>query len=1743
MKMGDLNLEEDIVNVVAEEALVIVDVLSRERNNVLEQIYGLVEQRTRDKLQSLPCPKERAVGIVEYFKDLGSQKCGQFLYTMWMFCQNIPMDLETKVLSVVGASNVLNKSYVPDVENSPRPRNAKRACIDHVESYTNSVKLLLQQKFEKVTKDIVKKVSLDKTWLCLKQRNSSRMRDKSAPVQDREELSEHKESVESLLKTTGRLVVLLGQAGSGKTLLMHCLAHNWAQGSYPSIKLLFLLEFRQLNLVLQPLSLMELLFRFFLQPEGGDEQSEAIFNYILSNPEKICFIFDGYDEFGAKFTDPEKLPNHLGPRQQLPVADLLSGICSYKILPKCTVLVTCRPRDVIDTFGTFGYFVAELLGFSQQRLKEYTEEYFHEKGSELKEKAVSLLTGNRHLLSMSHIPALCHVCCVCLDHILSKDTSKSPVELPVTLTQIYLQILSAYLSRSQDKVGSENTIPLLRKYRCQIAELSRHAMNGLEKSRIVFLTEDLSTELMNFGANAGILSRVDLIFANGFRSLGCAFMHLTMQEFLSALHLMSSPDITEAQLKRKLNLKSRWTAKSDPKTVFTDSLHLFMCGLAAKACTSSLALLEGSEDAWAVVKKRQSTILKILRSFVGTAAQTGPKIIELCRCAHETQDISLAKAVGSRTRFEMRNIRLSTVDMDALAFVTSAADQMVCLDFGGCSIELECLSIIPDCKNLEHLIFRSRKYDDKFAEALSSILPKLQNLKQLHFISGGLTDIGAEKVFQALQQCAQITHLNMSDNSLTDEGVRMITSLFPKLESITSVMLGKNNISRDGIFILVEKMSSINIKKIHVMGKKEISIFFSSNSHTPSMSTDVLSETDTSKELILNSYDLKLTHLTSLHSKLRSCSSLTILNLSHNSLGNTSLKKLLQLSKIGTIQEIDVSYNGVDMEGLVLLSASLCTQKNLREIEASHNGEQKLILKFTSSARDSLRQLSTDGSDLHLHKKFSLTHSDVQPTVMKRLCKNLAKCQHLLELDFSHGSLKDESIEELLIFLPDIKCLVLLNLCHVQMSTDGSLLLVKVLNVCQRATAVDLRPQGEAFIKFLEVRAEAATCKFTQYKLNCENMEKLSGILMHCQHLADLDLSSNLLRDEGITKLLGLLPRLQISNSLSLNNNKLTQLGVLDLVNSLNTCKKVAAVEISLGAEEQILIRFEHENVLRKTLSLRECGFETSHWLKLVEILNGCPSQLKLELSSNALHTQNPCSLLSTLVMPSSIQTLELRNNGLNVEVIKHLVKQMSIACDYKTIRVEEPWIKAEAAVCLVSCCLDLNPQTKEIRVEKNSFTFTVESLPSSRALCENGDFCLSSVHAITFDDCEVEGQNLSSLQTTVQKCSSLLELHFSQMTMGTHGAEFLSAVLPCLENLKSLSLHSKGETVDASVIFALKHMQNLERLSLSHHVISDSVAAGLGSALQSLTRIRSLNLSHCTGWKEDGGLKLVQGLVKCLLLEEIRLDLDLDQESTVCLARGLHNMHSLKKISLNKISKERSVVLCLLASLQSMSGLEEIQLEGLRMGDEGIEELVKYIPKWTTLQKLNLAENCMSDQAGEKLVKALSQCRMLQQLHLFRNNLGNGFAVQLGRALPSLTLLSELNLSENQMDLKGSTSLCEGLSTLKALKKLCLTSIGTSDLNCVASCLKHCTSIESISLAWNKCGNDMALKLADVLPQCSKLKKIDLEANNITLIGAKALAKSLQSCPWIEIIRLWRNPIVKDDQILRDQRMNFSPT
>ncbi|KAI1890015.1 hypothetical protein AGOR_G00168850 [Albula goreensis] len=1833
--------EPDILAVVAEVQFQLVEALFEHSDDILWSLCKLAEPETCERLWSVADRRERILRMVDYFRR-SRAACLRFVNKACIIC-SLPMDLDSQLVYAAGPHN-----HQPD--EPPLQWPGKRLRRDYVGCYCNAVKRTLQQKYERLTQGVASVVRLDQARVSLRQRTASKPRGERAPtpsgLQEGEEGSvEDVVTVDTLLSSlpSTPLTVLVGPAGSGKTVLMHCVGQRWARGELPNFQLLFLLEFRQLNLVTRKLSLRELLFHFFpLYDDTGqahsdeeEEGGEAVLIFMLANPEKVCVIFDGYDEFRSKFA-PWKPDMTWDPQTALSILELFSGLCSGRILGGCSVLLTCRPRNMVDLPNVA--MEGELLGFDWQQVVEYAEQYFREKGHG--GDAVRHLQANRRVLTMCYVPALCHLCCVCLDYLFSHRPCP-PSHLPVTITQVYLHILTAFLSRAQvvEAAGRAGG-GALQRHRAELKALCQLAMQGLEDSTIVFSATEVPPELLVFATRVGLLSQFELTWQDGSRGMGCTFMHLAMQEFLGALHLMTSDSVDEPQIRKKLNLKTRWTARSDPKTVFTDTLHLYVCGLAAPACTLPLAQVVGggSDVASARVQRRQSTVLKILRSFAGSAHLTGPKLMELCHCAHETRDAKVAEAVGARPSFELRNIRLAPTDMDALAFVVSAAGRSVGLDFGGCSMEPECLQALPSCHHVDYLIFRSRKYGDAFAEVLAGVLPRLPTLRKLEVVCGSLTEAGAEKLATALESCPEITELNLGKNSCSVDGIlslleKMVS--YPGIQAIRidgqkemseiKVLFSQSCFQGDGssehavertvslrnFSLTADQMNSLCQILAKCPGLSVIDLSGSKwEEDVLSVLADALQTLTVSREILMNrstvsqealvvlarilvtcpnvcAVDVRLqepiqvsvlfsqeakqipkrlrlvacglcpAYLSRLCETLIGCPALTLLDLSGNALGDKGLKKLIDfLPQLSEIQEIDFSDNAVNMEGVLLLAGTLCTCKSLHEVEVSH-------IRRVSGESQEVTTLPENG--IHLYKKLSLTHSKVPPSSIDKLCGKLAHCPGLLDLNFFHSSLGDKAIEKLLKYLPVLSTLQLLDMSHVQMSTESALLLVRSLIDCQRVRAVELRPQGEAFIKFLQVRAEEVTCKLTQYQLTRGNVEKLSGILQQCSRISDLDLSSNVLKDEGVKRFVEDLPKLHISSSVKLNDNKLTQTGVLSLVNSITVCKRVVAVEASLGIEKTSLIRFIEDNNDGKALSLRECDFGAIHLQKLADILQNCSRLVRLDLCCNTLQNEGLKILQRSLTRLPSLQILGIRSNRLSAQAIEDLVKDLGCHTTILTSgegMIEEPWIREEAAAQLVSRSLDINTNIRSIRVNKTTVNITLEKEDAVTPVFPRNDSMeptsnLSAVLSIGLVDCGLQGRHLYFLHSISQKCPQLQELDLSHNSINRKGAEILGSTLPAFANLRRLWLQSSDRTSEDGVKIlsqGLSQCHYMESLSLAHHVICDEGAASLRRTLPKFKHLRAINLSCCSLLTVAGSHDLVLGLGQCTSLEDISLDsVQLDAEGIAFLATGFQRMAAVKRLILNKItlttgSSEQGdgAIIKLLESLEGFQRMEEIELDEVRMGDRGVQELVRHLCTWQRLRRISLSKNSISDEGGEMLAQALGHCTILEELILSRNSLAVTTAAKLGQVLPLLSQLRTLDLSENIFGMEGAMKLSECLVQLKSLKKLHLVSIGTHELTGLAASLGHCVCAEEVSLAWNSCGDTVAVKLAAVLPRCQKLKCLDLECNKISSAGAEELAKSLRFCPSIEVIRLWKN-CVRNEVAQRLQaeepRMNFSST
>ncbi|XP_072291819.1 protein NLRC5 [Eucyclogobius newberryi] len=1836
----EIDPDQDNANIVLDqEYSELLHILTNQPSTALMKLCEMASTDGAGQISTInPTSSSAAAvrGLLDFYSTADSSLCSDFLQRVCLLCENIPMLLESRLMSVSGNLNVRDISRL-QVAESLETQIIKRPRIDPWEEFITSVQDLLRMRWGAMRKQLVMGVELDNVWVGVRRANRARERPDQTPgsvdqgsrtpVLDVECGSpEATVTLDIFLQgSMGKVTIVYGPPGSGKTVLMSRLGDLWAYnlGHIPSSHLFVLLEFRYLNLLPKILSFYELLFLYYPSPPGGEEEKNAILDYLLSNPEQSCWVLDGYDEFHYNIDETDSNNAQLDPRSRRPVAELISALLHRHLLPGCTIVLTCRVREAKDLQHK-AEKVGELQPWNQHKIKEYVEQYFILKDNLAAGKhATKLLFSNKHLVAMSSIPGLCNISCICLEYLLQeiqpssedkldaknhKDDVQSVPRMPSTLTKVYLTSIGTCLNRCLNQEATSAKVrfsqrallpltSLVSHYKSELIELYELAWKGLETGKILFLEDEIPYSILDFSVTSGFISQTELR-QDGVLVTVYGFIHLTVQEFLSALKIMTSLD--DKELRNRLSLKTRWLSKSSQKTVFTNSLHLFLSGLASPPCAAVIALLTKEDHTF--VQKRQETVTKMLHQMCHVH-MTGPKVLELCHCVQETQDNTLSKELMSvKPQLELRNMSLSSNDLDALAFVVNSSEERnIGLDFRACSIDLDGLKLLSQCNTITYLSFHSRKYGDSFAEKLSTVLPKFVSLKKLSFCGTRVTATGAAHLASALLKCTCITELDLSGNNLKDDGTKHVTDILSKLPQLSFVNLGQNNTSLQAAVYLTQETSSMNVQCIYIDGGiQDLKVTFDPNRDRNSHKADSQAEVS----LLKHKWDKS-----DMHKFARSLArypSISVLNLSGGQWKLETFRVLVHfLPKFNITEKTILNDCCLSIKAVIILTTFMSQCTSVREILIRRKSPSQAMIVFC------------DGS---LSKSLSLSSCRLQPSCLEEVLKSFGQSSALTSLDLSTNALGDEGIQTLLNGLSFLKRIGEINASNNGVTTEGVTQLAGAFCSHKNLIQVQTSHNGSQKI-WLKFCADERAEELRVFRVNYSSFKPgdvtaLCNKLILCHTLFELDLSDSPLKDDTIKDLVDVLPKMTSLKTLNLNACITSTTGALILVGGVTGCERVKSVQLSSQRESSILFdkkkqdhfscRFSHFSLDRDSLGrlletlqsgpqLSELDLSNNNLDdKVVKYFVNFLPELKIKnfinLGNNDLKQQGMLDVADTLTKCDNVSFVEvclaenptciiwfkqcnkqekhLRITGATLtpnhqnqlvkimacchcpiklemkncfsDSVEEFVEMFESSCVECTVDIEESWIRSEEAVRLLCDCLERNRNINSISIQQTTLRLNMRNCKGPTQHSVGKTLSLLNLSLV---DCGIHGSHLLLMKDTLQRCLFLTELDLSHNCLGESGAEVLCSVIPTLPKLTSLRV-DKDRCVQFVKILCKSFLQcnNLHYLSLSGYVVNEVVAQMIASVLP---RLKSINLSHCS-WTQAGALLVISSLAHCQHIEELCFDyVQLDQESKMCLAQSLQRAKSLSILQLSNIATSSSV-LDVLVALKELVHLKILEMNSWKMSDDEVSQLVKVIPLWTHLQKICLSQTLFNDQSGDKLLEALKNCIHLKELHISRNNLNDLTAARMALVFPSLTHLCVIDVSENNIGPKGSVDLAKAISCLKNLTKINLTSVGTSEL-CAAVCsLASCPQIQEVRMGWNNCGDDVAQALVRVLSVCQSLEKIDLECNRVSLVGAEALREALRSCPALETIRLWKNRISPGDAeriSWKDRRLSFSST
>ncbi|XP_074533457.1 NLR family CARD domain-containing protein 3-like [Halichoeres trimaculatus] len=585
-----------------------------------------------------------------------------------------------------------------------------------------------------------------------------------------------------------RRVLTKGVAGIGKTVLTQKFTLDWAEDkSNQDIQFTFPFSFRELNVLKdRKFSLVELLHHFFPQTkEAGLCRFEEF---------QVLFIFDGLDEcrLPLDFHNNQVLTDGT---ESTSVDVLLTNLIRGNLLPSARLWITTRPAAANQIPPDCVDMVTEVRGFSDPQ----KEEYFRKRSRDEEQTStiISHIKTSRSLHIMCHIPVFCWITATVLEDLLK---TREGGQLPRTLTQMYIHFLVVQSKVKSIKFdGGAETDPLWSpESRKMIESLGKLAFEQLQKGNLIFYESDLTEcgiDIRAASVYSGVFTQIFREERGLYQDKVFCFIHLSVQEFLAALHVhltftKSGLNLMEKQKTSSLNSE---TFRDQPtlehlhqsavdKALQSPNGHLdlflrFLLGLSLQTNQSLLRglLTQTGSDS----KTSQKTVQFIKKKL--NEDVSAEKSINLFHCLNELNDRSLEEQIQQTLRSgRLSTDRLSPAQWSALVFILLSSDKDLDLfDLKKYSASEEALlRLLPVIRASNKAVLSGCNLSERSCEALSSVLSsQSSSLRDLDLSNNDLKDSGVELLSAGLKspQC-KLETLSLSGCLITESGCASLAS-------------------------------------------------------------------------------------------------------------------------------------------------------------------------------------------------------------------------------------------------------------------------------------------------------------------------------------------------------------------------------------------------------------------------------------------------------------------------------------------------------------------------------------------------------------------------------------------------------------------------------------------------------------------------------------------------------------------------------------------------------------------------------------------------------------------------------------------------------------------------------------------------------------------------------------------------------------------------------------------------------
>ncbi|XP_030608666.1 NLR family CARD domain-containing protein 3-like, partial [Archocentrus centrarchus] len=603
-----------------------------------------------------------------------------------------------------------------------------------------------------------------------------------------------------------RTVLTKGVAGIGKTVLTQKFTLDWAEDkANQDIQFMFPFTFRELNVLKEKkFSLVELVHHFFTETKEAGICSFEDF--------QVVFIFDGLDEcrLPLDFHNTEILADVT---ESTSVDVLLTNLISGNLLPSAHVWITTRPAAANQVPAQSVDMVTEVRGFTDPQKEEYFRKRFRDK--RLASKIFTHIKTSRSLHIMCHIPVFCWITATVLEDVLK---TREGGELPKTLTEMYIHFLvvQAKVKKVKYDGGAETDPHWSPESRKMIESLGKLAFEELQKGNLIFYESDLTEcgiDIRAASVYSGVFTQIFIEERGLYQDKVFGFIHLSVQEFLAALHVHltfvnSGVNLLEEQ-KSTSQTEQHLYQSAVNKALQSPNGHLdlflrFLLGLSLQTNQTLLrGLLTKTGSSSQTNQETAQYIKKKLNENL-----SAEKSINLFHCLNELNDHSLVEEIQkSLSSGSLSTDKLSPSQWSALVFILLSSEEdldVFALKKYSASEEA-LLRLLPVVKASNKALLTGCNLSERSCETLSSVLSsQSSSLTELDLSNNEVKDSGVKALCSGLdsQQC-KLETLRLSGCLITEEGCKsLVSALSSNPSHLRELDLSYNHPGEAGVKLL-----------------------------------------------------------------------------------------------------------------------------------------------------------------------------------------------------------------------------------------------------------------------------------------------------------------------------------------------------------------------------------------------------------------------------------------------------------------------------------------------------------------------------------------------------------------------------------------------------------------------------------------------------------------------------------------------------------------------------------------------------------------------------------------------------------------------------------------------------------------------------------------------------------------------------------------------------------------------------